>query len=481
MAEPTQVPTELEEQLKKIRAQTEAMFSQVQKEGITGAGGVTILEAGALSDASLVNLPETPVPGETNDSLANIRTQAMTGFASATSQDEFLKVQQELLKKQQEELGKATTEQKGWMAKFKETFTGRESVAGLMEEQMKEFEIPQTFDKIKALIPEIGVLSQELANLQSLELQEVSNIQQNPQYSVQFASREATRVSREYAIKQAGVSAELGAKTALMEAYRGNIDTARNLVSDIVNAMNYDTDQKLADINTFMDNNQDFIDGLESSQKSLLSDIQNYWGDKAKTDAQDFRDKLNLIINAADKGVNLGIGVNDVKKMSLEDVTKLYTGKVAAATGDEILSVSEAKSLGVPYGTTKKEAIAMGLTPIGVDTVITQSVLNKLAAAGVPNNIALDIQGYFNAGNADRDILGAMITQFGEEAAVRYMEAYSNVMATQGTFTMQVPKIQDFQAVADEIRLEGEVAEEAMREELAEPKPHWWDALKFWE
>ncbi|MDD5519049.1 MAG: hypothetical protein PHV98_06840, partial [Candidatus Omnitrophica bacterium] len=40
---------------------------------------------------------------------------------------------------------------------------------------------------------------------------------------------------------------------------------------------------------------------------------------------------------------------------------------------EELLSVAEAKSLGVPYGTTKKEAAAMGLTP-GADRGIAEAI-----------------------------------------------------------------------------------------------------------
>jgi len=113
-------------------------------------------------------------------------------------------------------------------------------------------------------------------------------------------------------------------------------------------------------------------------------------------------------------------------------------------------------------------------------TTITQSVLNKLAASGVPNDIAIDIQGYYNAGNTDKEILKGMIAQFGEEKAVSYMNAYSNVMAAQGTFTMAMPRIQDFQATADALKTEEEEAEKAMIKETTE-ETHWWDILKFWD
>jgi predicted metal-dependent phosphoesterase TrpH len=304
------------------------------------------------------------VPEDTTKALENIKTQAVSALATATSQEEFIKAQQELVKQQQEILKKIQEQQRGWIEKFKNIFIERKPTADIIKEQMEKYGVPETFEKIKALTPEITALNQELANLQARELQEISNIQTNPQFSVQYASREARRVSREYAIKQMGVSAELGAKTALMQAYQGNIATARNLISDVVEAMNYDTNQKLQDIRTFIDMNQDFIDSLEADQKNILNNIQNYWETKARQDRQDYQNQLNLIIDAANKGVNLGIGVEDVKRMSLEDITKLYQTKVSPVIAEREVSKAELEKIGLTiFDDVLQKAIDAGATP----------------------------------------------------------------------------------------------------------------------
>jgi len=51
----------------------------------------------------------------------------------------------------------------------------------------------------------------------------------------------------------------------------------------------------------------------------------------------------------------------------------------------EMLSVSDAKALGVPYGTTKKQASEMNITPkyVGSGTTFTPTELKKLEAAGL--------------------------------------------------------------------------------------------------
>jgi len=302
------------------------------------------ISATDLVDMPNLNIDQTGTPENTANSLETIKQNSVSVLASATSQDEFLKAQQELLKEQQEELSKKSTEQQGWLDQAKTLISGKKSSQELLEEQMTKYEVPQNWEKIKSIIPEVNALNVSLANLETQEAQEVSNIELNPNFSVQYASKEQTRVSREYAIKKAGLSAQIGAKTAEMEAYQGNIDSARNIISDVVSAMTYDTDQKLQDINTFLDNNQNFINGLESDQKELLNDIQGYWKTKSETDKQDYQDKLNLIIDAANKGADLGIGVNDVQKMSLEEITSLYQQKVSTAVTEK--TQGEQSSLG---------------------------------------------------------------------------------------------------------------------------------------
>ena len=308
-----------------------------------GKGGEFSIPSGFLQDTTNLNIPEVKPSADVLASLENLKNQGISSLASATNQDEFFKAQQKLFETQQKELEETKTEQKGYLDKLKDFFAGTKTQTELLEEQQAKYKMPEMWSNIQTLIPEIGALNTELANLKTMEATEVSGIQQNPQYSLQFATGEANRVSKLHAIKQAGVSAEIGAKTALMQAYQGNITTARTLISDVVSAMQYDDKMKLTGITSFMDANQDFINNLDKSQQNLVNDIKDYWTNKTKTDEQDYRDKLDLIVSAAGKGVNLGVGVADVKKMSLEEITNLYQEKVSGVAGKrtEIIGTAE--------------------------------------------------------------------------------------------------------------------------------------------
>src|SRR3990167_2455540 len=296
MAIPQEVLQSLDEQLKSVRQQAETLSQTVKTSAEKG-----LLSAGDLKDETAINLPEvsTNVAGSSAD---NINNQAITSLASATSQDEFLKAQQELFSEQQKAL-------------------------------QEEFQIPENQAQIRTLIPEIGALNLELLNMKIAQLKETTAIQENPQYSVGFAGRETNRVAREHTFRQMGVSAEIGAKTMVLDALRGNVETARNLVGDIVSAMQYDDILRLSELKTFYSFNKDFIDGLEKDQKDTLDNIRDYWDSKVENDRQELEAKLNLGVRAAENGVNLGLGANDYKTMSLEDVTELFGRKVGAVIG----------------------------------------------------------------------------------------------------------------------------------------------------
>ncbi|KKL50709.1 hypothetical protein LCGC14_2302770, partial [marine sediment metagenome] len=79
--------------------------------------------------------------------------------------------------------------------------------------------------------------------------------------------------------------------------------------------------------------------------------------------------------------------------------------------GDELLSVSEAKSLGVPYGTTKSQAAAMGITPAAPTPTPTPTPTvdyrNILYNVGLPVNIATT-KGELTKGSLDKLVNAGM-------------------------------------------------------------------------
>ena len=86
-------------------------------------------------------------------------------------------------------------------------------------------------------------------------------------------------------------------------------------------------------------------------------------------------------------------------------------------------------------GTFKINNVNIGKAKTTDDTkakLISQATLNKLAAAGVPEVVALDIQRSLNSGILDPTIRAHLIKQVGEQKGNSYMDEFLSVMGAGG-------------------------------------------------
>jgi len=357
------------------------------------------LLASEIADETGFDVPEMKVSQEVLDAEANIQNGATSAMAGAASQEEFMKAQQERIDELTKQWEEAQKTQQSWTDKLKTAITGKTDITGAIKTEMEKYGVPETWDKIQALTPEIAALNTELAQLKTQEALAVEAISQRPGYSQAFATREGARISREYAIKQAGVSAELGAKTALMSAYQGNIATAQGLVQDTVKAMQYDDLQELQNIKDFMDINADLIDDLDDEQKDILTDIQTYWETKTKNDKADYTDKWNMVLDVATKGGTATLSAADVKRMTSDEVREWYAGAVKtipaeAKTYAPPETLKEWEAAGGLEGTGMTFAQFLGarrdIEGLGVDT---EAEFRTDYDAGMPLPSALELYG----------------------------------------------------------------------------------------
>lgn len=166
---------------------------------------------------------------------------------------------------------------------------------------------------------------------------------------------------RENAIGSLAIAAQL-------QATQGNIATAQDMVDRAVE-MKYgpieeEIEVKLANLELAL-LSPSFTQSEKNKAAELKAEIE---ADKEKVATQKAEQKAIWDISVAVAGAGASA---DVLRQIQESQTKEEALRLAApflreAEGvkkDELLSVSEAKALKVPFGTTKAEAIAMGLTP----------------------------------------------------------------------------------------------------------------------
>lgn len=178
---------------------------------------------------------------------------------------------------------------------------------------------------------------------------------------------------RENAIKALTVS-------ALSEAAVGNLATAHDLVN---RAVSQKFDPIREEINARMANLDLIIRSPEYSQaekKRAAEQKAIVENQKAEADRQEAEQKeiWDIATDAATKGAD-ALTLQKIKEArTKEEALQIATEAGVFVKEEKLLTVAQAKSLGVPFGTTVKEAAAMGITP---PTKIEEEEPEKLLSA----------------------------------------------------------------------------------------------------
>ena len=163
------------------------------------------------------------------------------------------------------------------------------------------------------------------------------------------------RITNEENLKLNQISGNINTQLALREMKNGNFDQARSFVQSAI--VNFVADKKyeVDRFNAFVEQNQDAIDDLSKEYRDILEDTHKT-NIKALEDAEDEMEWVgDAFINPKYTGAN--ILMTDSKR----EAQKKINAFLKTQPQGDILSVSEAKSLGVPFGTTEQQAF--GITP----------------------------------------------------------------------------------------------------------------------
>jgi murein DD-endopeptidase MepM/ murein hydrolase activator NlpD len=298
----------------------EAGYSGVWKEGYIPS---TITADQLKGETPIdINKIQAPPPQTVTTSTGSIYNKS-TGIIDEVAEN----------KKKIEELeAKWAEEKKGLLETKKEYITGRPTIDLVAEKQKlyEQYGIPEYFEKIKALEPEIASLKQKIADEEARFQRGMEAIEEKPM-AMPLITGEQAALQRQWAIEKSALAAELGVKTSIAEMYRGNIDLARSLVSDTVEALTYDIQQKRADMDALYDFYGDYISTLDRDVQRQLDNIRADLEKEENNQRQDYLAKLNYITTAAGKGVDLGISIQNIRTMSLEEVAKIYSDKMTTA------------------------------------------------------------------------------------------------------------------------------------------------------
>jgi len=289
--------------------------------------------------------PNEPIPADIlakEPSLADLVTREEK--RSKYSFDDIETASQNLLKditqqlsKYREEKEEAEKEMKEWRSKIEKLIEERrERIEDYIEEQRKKYEIPETYQRLQAIIPEIDTLNQKLIDLKKEEEMQLLKAEQKLAPMAIIRGEQAL-IQRQYASLRAAVAAELSAKTAIAEMYRGNIELAESLIQKSVNALVYDTEQKLNDYKYLFDYYSDYIETLDSKTRGALNKIYSLLQDKLETEKEEYELKVELYRDLVTDGVY--VDFNDFVRKPIDEALDYYGQQVQEIA--EIVDVSD--------------------------------------------------------------------------------------------------------------------------------------------
>jgi len=308
--------------------------------------GIEALSASDLSEgASAVDVPDIGDQPTTAGTVSNgAGSTADTAVAVVDAEEQRLKDEAEA---RQKEIDEAAKVKQNWLDKL--TTTGKTSEEKLAEEE-EEAGVAGLSDDAKAQKLKVAGIQGDLAKLESRYLVDVDREGDRLASSGAIGLAE-NKITREYKRDKAYLSADLYAEAAVLDVYSGNLTDAKNAAKDAVTAFMYDQEQEVKRFEYLYDYHSDFLDSLKAEDKAIVDEAKlKAEEEKAKVEAEKYQ-----IMEWKMKYPNSGILLADTVEEATLKIEDQLRGQV------DLLSVSEAKSLGVPYGTTRQDA--MGLTP----------------------------------------------------------------------------------------------------------------------
>lgn len=405
---------------KLTREQALQAFSTAQEQKISLAAALqqsANRSTGQQSTQAALNAPIDPAtittPVNTIDTTpppVAVGGSVASASASASGLSVFQQSILQELTKVQEQRQAAEQKNQGLLAKLTQKNTV--DTAEVRQNVFQELGLPEGFTgdtlrQITGIVGEIDSLNQRLIASEQLEQQRLLAAEQQQGIPRDIISNEKVEISREAAITQAAISASIQAKAATAQMLRGNVQMAEDLVSQAIDLELFDIQQQRQDMEFIFSNYQDEISVLSRREQQLLDIARDDLLREEEQARADLEQKTSLYLDS-------GVPIPDVHKlrgMSLQDVVAdVQKRKVA---GGKVLSVTEAKALGVPFGTTEKEAY--GITPAPSKTLAEQlsEILTPAEAEkfGVPFGTTKDeVVGLSPLGVTQREAASAFIS-----------------------------------------------------------------------
>lgn len=247
----------------------------------------------------------------------------------------------------------------------------RPDISAMIVAKSAELGIPMALEEIQTIIGETSDLRTQINQLNSEEATMLENTTgQGRGIPLSILEGEQGKIQRQFAIRRNALSAELGARTATIQALQGNISLAQKTIETAVSAKIYEAEQKVQDYKNLYDFNGDIIESLDEETRKIL-DRQYTEAQQELKDKREDRDKVaQLMIDNPNAGITLDDSVDEAalkvskKGGSLAARQEARLGRTAGGSnGLTPTQSTEANAAVSLYDGTLQDAMKQGATP----------------------------------------------------------------------------------------------------------------------
>jgi len=341
-----------------------------------------IQEIRQRSDAQIV---ESPVPEITPPDEYDIApTGALAILDAAPSPEQELQAiqerEQQRLQQVETERADIREEREGLVDRLRDVWDRIRPTEDIVREERRAMGVDTMLQKQQSLLRDIDSMVQ---NANSLIDRRDAAIGMVGQFGVEtpFLTGEKARIAEAYDRRISSVAAQVGAKNAYLAAIQGQVEQARGLISDIVEAYTYDTQMELNKISAFIDLNHEELSSLDNEYLNLLNSTKSYWQQRYNEERQEREAVLRLMVEVPEAGISGDESISEASKKASEwlalqpspELLNLMTNPDFAAAGitrDDTIEEAMAKISALPDPDERRLVRSLGIefSGAGIDT-----------------------------------------------------------------------------------------------------------------
>ena len=295
------------------------------------------IQAGLDANAGNVSTSvDEAMPGETITGTTAIGTGTNIADTSAngdiTSLSQLILSERERLKEEKAQIQTEAEKVKGkvdsGVSLLGEQVSGQASTEEKRAKLSTELGVPELESKLDTTQAEIISLNKKIADNEAAFNRGVLRIENKP-IAMEFIAGETSALKKEFNIEQSALTSQLGIKVAEAEMYLGRIESVNETIDKTIDAMTYDTRQKIEDTKYFLEYYSGYYDTLSSDLKKNISESVGLLESQLTIDKEDYQEKFNWLKTAWENGIDPGITAEDIKTMTLEDIATKVGKKIA--------------------------------------------------------------------------------------------------------------------------------------------------------